>query len=67
MHEVVTGGAGFVGSHLCDFLLRDGYRVVCIDNLDSGSLENIQHIQNGSDSRFVQHDLTEPLFLEEPV
>jgi dTDP-glucose 4,6-dehydratase len=64
---VVTGGAGFLGSHLCDFLLRDGYRVVCIDNLDTGSLENIQHIPNGSDFRFVQHDLTEPLFLEEPV
>ena len=66
-HAVVTGGAGFLGSHLCDFLLRDGYRVVCIDNLDTGSLENIEHIQNGSDFRFVQHDLTEPLFLEEPV
>ena len=64
---VVTGGAGFLGSHLCDFLLRDGYRVVCIDNLDTGSLENIQHIPNGSEFRFVQHDLTEPLFLEEPV
>ena len=58
---------GFLGSHLSDFLLRDGYRVVCIDNLDTGSLENIQHIKNGSEFRFVQHDLTEPLFLDEPV
>jgi dTDP-glucose 4,6-dehydratase len=64
---VVTGGAGFLGSHLCDFLRSDGYRVICIDNLDTGSLENIQHIENGSDFRFIQHDLTEPLFLEEPV
>jgi dTDP-glucose 4,6-dehydratase len=64
---VVTGGAGFLGSHLCDFLLRDGYRVVCIDNLDTGSLENIEHIDNGQQFRFIQHDLTEPLFLEEPV
>jgi dTDP-glucose 4,6-dehydratase len=64
---VVTGGAGFLGSHLCDFLLGDGHRVVCIDNLDTGSLENIQHIENGSDFRFIHHDLTEPLFLEEPV
>ena len=64
---VVTGGAGFLGSHLSDFLLRDGYRVVGIDNLDTGSLENIQHIQNGSDFHFINHDLTEPLFLEEPV
>ena len=64
---VVSGGAGFLGSHLSDFLLRDGNRVVCIDNLDTGSLENIQHIKNGSEFRFVQHDLTEPLFLDEPV
>jgi dTDP-glucose 4,6-dehydratase len=64
---VVTGGAGFLGSHLCDFLLDDGHRVVCIDNLDTGSLENIQHIENGPDFRFIHHDLTEPLFLEEPV
>ena len=64
---VVTGGAGFLGSHLCDFLLAEGRRVICIDNLDTGSLENIQHIGNGSDFRFINHDLTEPLFLEEPV
>jgi dTDP-glucose 4,6-dehydratase len=64
---VVTGGAGFLGSHLCDFLLRDGYRVVCIDNLDTGSLENIEHIDNDQHFQFVQYDLTEPLFLEEPV
>jgi dTDP-glucose 4,6-dehydratase len=64
---VVTGGAGFLGSHLCDFLLADGQRVVCVDNLDTGSLENIQHIKNGSDFHFINHDLTEPLFLEEPV
>jgi dTDP-glucose 4,6-dehydratase len=66
-HAVVTGGAGFLGSHLCDFLLRDGYRVVCVDNLDTGSLENIQHIKNGSEFRFIQHDLTQPLFLDDPV
>ena len=64
---VVTGGAGFLGSHLSDYLLAEGRRVICIDNLDTGSLENIQHIGNGSDYRFINHDLTEPLFLEEPV
>ncbi len=64
---VVTGGAGFLGSHLCDSLLGDGYRVICIDNLDTGSLENIEHIRNGADFLFVQHDLTEPFFLDEPV
>jgi dTDP-glucose 4,6-dehydratase len=64
---VVSGGAGFLGSHLCDFLLGDGHRVICVDNLDTGSLENIQHIESGSDFLFIHHDLTEPLFLEEPV
>ncbi len=63
---IVTGGAGFLGSHLCDALLRDGHRVLCVDNLDTGSLENVDHIE---DERFmfVLHDLTEPLFVDEPV
>jgi dTDP-glucose 4,6-dehydratase len=64
---VVTGGAGFLGSHLCDHLLAQGHRVVCVDNLDTGSLQNIEHIKNGADFAFLNHDLTEPLFLEEPV
>jgi dTDP-glucose 4,6-dehydratase len=63
---LVTGGAGFLGSHLCDRLLADGHRVICVDNLDTGSLQNIQHIRNG-DFRFLQHDLTKPLFLDEDV
>ena len=65
--SLVTGGAGFLGSHLCDYLLADGHRVVCVDNLDTGSLQNIEHIQNGVDFVFRNHDLTEPLFLEEPI
>jgi dTDP-glucose 4,6-dehydratase len=64
---VVTGGAGFLGSHLCDHLLAQGHRVVCVDNLDTGSLQNIEHIKNGADFAFLNHDLTEPLFLDEPV
>ena len=63
---VVTGGAGFLGSHLCDFLLAKGDRVVCIDNLDTGTLRNVEHISS-DDFVFLNHDLTEPLFLEEPV
>ena len=43
---VVTGGAGFLGSHLCDRLLADGYRVICVDNLDTGSLQNMSHIRS---------------------
>ena len=44
---LVTGGAGFLGSHLCDHLLRAGNRVICVDNLDTGSLQNIEHLRNG--------------------
>ncbi len=64
---VVTGGCGFLGSHLCDFLLGEGHRVICVDNLDTGSLQNIEHIANGDDLVFVNHDLTEPFRLEKPV
>jgi dTDP-glucose 4,6-dehydratase len=64
---IVTGGAGFLGSHLCDHLLAEGHRVVCVDNLDTGSLQNIEHIENGADFVFVNQDLTEPFFIEEPV
>src|SRR6266511_4350070 len=64
---VVSGGAGFLGSHLCDFLLAKGHRVVCVDNLDTGTLQNIEHIANGGEFVFLNHDLTEPLFVEEPV
>jgi dTDP-glucose 4,6-dehydratase len=63
---IVTGGAGFLGSHLCDRLLSKGHRVICIDNLDTGSLQNVEHI---SDERFtfLNQDLTEPVFLEDDV
>jgi dTDP-glucose 4,6-dehydratase len=64
---VVSGGAGFLGSHLCDYLLEKGHRVLCVDNLDTGSLQNIEHLRNGEDFLFVNHDVTEPFFLEERV
>jgi dTDP-glucose 4,6-dehydratase len=66
-NSIVTGGAGFLGSHLCDALLADGHRVVCVDNLDTGTLQNIEHIANGSDFVFLNHDLTEPLHVDEPI
>ena len=71
MHDmptaVVSGGAGFLGSHLCDYLLAKGHRVICLDNLDTGSLQNIEHLRNGEDFLFVNHDVTEPFFIEERV
>jgi dTDP-glucose 4,6-dehydratase len=63
---VVTGGAGFIGSHLCDHLLAQGYRVICIDNLETASLKNIDHIRR-DDFVFVNHDVMEPIEVEEPV
>ena len=47
---IVTGGAGFLGSHLCDHLLAKGHRVICLDNLDTGSLQNIEHIRRSRSS-----------------
>jgi dTDP-glucose 4,6-dehydratase len=63
---LVTGGAGFLGSHLCDELLRRGHRVICADNLETGSLANIAHIRE-PEFRFEQIDIIEPYFIDEPV
>jgi dTDP-glucose 4,6-dehydratase len=63
---LVTGGAGFLGSHLCDELLRRGHRVICVDSVETGSLANIEHIRV-PDFRFVQSDIIEPYFIDEPV
>ncbi len=57
---LVTGGAGFVGSHLCDRLLRDGHSVIVIDDLSTGSRENVAHLMGRKDFRFVLHDVTSP-------
>jgi dTDP-glucose 4,6-dehydratase len=63
---LVTGGAGFLGSHLCDELLRRGHHVVCVDNLETGSLANIEHIRT-PEFEFLQLDIVEPYFVERPV
>jgi dTDP-glucose 4,6-dehydratase len=63
---LVTGGSGFLGSHLCDALLAKGHRVICVDNFDTGSLDNIAHLR-GPEFHFLHQDITEPFFVDEPV
>jgi len=65
--SVVTGGAGFLGSHLVDLLLARGHRVIIIDNLITGSTGNISHLAGHADVRFIKQDVTEFLFLDGPV
>ena len=64
MRVLVTGGAGFIGSHLCDRLLADGHRVVCLDNFFTGRRENIERLLDLHAFELLRHDVTEPLFLE---
>jgi dTDP-glucose 4,6-dehydratase len=64
--SLVTGGAGFLGSHLCDELLRRGHRVICVDNLETGTLNNIEHIQ-APEFVHLNLDIIEPYYVDEPV
>jgi len=61
---LVTGGAGFLGSHLCDRLLAEGHDVLCLDNLFTGSKNNIRHLIGQPNFEFVRHDIIQPIFLE---
>src|SRR5689334_12586241 len=63
---VVTGGAGFLGSHLCEYLLAQDYRVICVDNLESSSLENLEHMRDDAFA-FLNHDVIFHLEVDEPV
>ena len=65
--SVVTGAAGFLGSHLCDRLLREGHEVICADNLITGNLKNIAHLFGREGFRFLKQDVTEYLYIEGPV
>ncbi len=61
---LVTGGAGFLGSHLCDRLIARGDEVICVDNLFTGRKDNIAHLRNHPNFEFIRHDIVHPLFLE---
>ncbi|HYE60324.1 MAG TPA: UDP-glucuronic acid decarboxylase family protein, partial [Candidatus Kapabacteria bacterium] len=64
---LVTGGAGFVGSHLCEALLEKGHRVICVDNFLTGSQDNIAAVRNHERFVFVEHDIITPLYIDEPI
>ncbi|MEL6701854.1 MAG: GDP-mannose 4,6-dehydratase, partial [Pseudomonadota bacterium] len=61
---LVTGGAGFVGSHLIDRLLEQGHEVLCVDNLFTGAKQNLDHLHNNPRFEFMRHDITFPLYVE---
>ena len=64
---VVTGGAGFLGSHLCDKLLNEGIKVICIDNLITGRTDNISHLAGNENFKFIKHDVTNYIFIPDKV
>ncbi len=59
MRVVITGGAGFIGSHLCDAMLSQGHEIICLDNLITGNLTNVEHLFGNDRFRFIKHDVTE--------
>ena len=67
MKILVTGGAGFIGSHLCDFLIKQGEKVVCLDNLFTGSCRNVEHLMSNKNFEFVEHDIVEPLTYQKKI
>src|SRR5439155_7079476 len=64
---VITGGAGFVGSHLCDRFLAEGHEVVCVDNFITGTPPNIEHLRSNPRFQFIHHDISQPLEIDGSV
>jgi len=64
MRSLITGGAGFLGSHLCDRLIQEGHQVICMDNLITGSMDNIAHLIGNKNFKFIHHDVTEYIYVE---
>ncbi len=67
MRVLITGGAGFLGSHLCDRFLAEGHSVIAMDNLLTGNTDNIAHLSGRSDFKFVRHDVTQYIYIAEPL
>ena len=67
LRAVVTGGAGFLGSHLCERLLADGWRVTCVDNLVTGAARNVANLRHHKAFESIQHNVSEPLYLDDAV
>jgi UDP-glucuronate decarboxylase len=64
---VVTGGAGFLGSHLCGYLINKGEKVICVDNLFTGNKQNILHLIDDPNFKFINHDIIDPLYLDDAI
>lgn len=67
MRTLVTGGAGFLGSHLCDRLIQEGHEVICMDNLITGDTANIAHLAGNKNFKFIKYDVTEYIFIDGPL
>ena len=65
MRTLITGGAGFIGSHLCDRFLAEGHEVIAVDNFITGSLDNLDHLRANPRFRFIGHDISNPLKVRE--
>src|SRR3989338_6530680 len=64
---LITGGAGFLGSHLCDKFVHKGFKVICVDNLITGNKENIAHLRKREDFVFIKHDVSKYISIDGPV
>jgi dTDP-glucose 4,6-dehydratase len=67
VRTVITGGAGFIGSHLCERFLAEGHEVLCVDNFITGSAANVEHLHASGRFRFIHHDISQPLEVDGPV
>ena len=64
---LVTGSAGFIGSHLCDFLLEKGFKIICVDNFITGNKKNIEHLTTNENFNFINHDVSKHIKIDENI